>query len=828
MLLGSDPMTILAELRADIHEALRGSASTTLLWLDPQREWERLLDQLPAELELLKYDGSQLQVRATIERRPAERPQIVYVPLARQALTVLKEYEFILPVWDEGLLHALRRWGVDIERDEEKALLPLLPSLAARWCDKPMDTWRHLTASGVRARLFDDEQVRVFLASPDEVFADLERDGALEVFRDFLDEAFGVPRASAATPADIARTLVHNLILAEAFERGGPEAFPYPDRLPQPDARERCLRFLNHWLEARTQSQTASRLLREAERDLPRLGPWASSLHPIPDLQSSLQVERALVERVEAELRACRSVDERARLLTERLPAFRRHAGYFWAIEGEVPEWAALALAGAVAAGAREALEELPALRTAPSIVQAYVDRWWQVDQAYRRYRAGFEAQPGLDEVAETVRRLHRRYLEETNKAFADALESSQSLSATGLPEQRSFWPSGDDRRRAVLVLDAFRFDLARELEAKLRGAGGQTSVDLRPLRAPLPSITPLGMASLLPLDGIAVAVRDGVWSIRPASAEADAPDLATKEGRERLLESRLPGYASLELRKLLDLPVPQVPRAPWLFVYSRTLDEAGHGGVLGLTPQAAEDYVEQCARAVRKLAGAGVEDVHVVTDHGFFLLDEVGEHDLVPVSARGIEYKSQRAVVGREVASPSLLTFPLVGSDLIVGVPRATGILEARGGYQFFHGGASLQEIVVPHLRVALPRRTVKFDVRLQVPSRITSLLFDVELEAVPPGGQHSFGGQVSARYVEVRAYLVRAGQVDAHPLAAAAGPDYFVSESRPKRTVRLRISDTARFQYGDTVRLVVVDADVPSSELDHAEATLNVEPEF
>ena len=116
---------------------------------------------LAAELELVKYAGSQLELRVKIELEPAQTTRIVYVPLPRRALSVLKEYEFTLPVWDEGLLHALRRWGVEVERDDEKALLPLLPSLAARWSDKPKDYRRHLTASGVRARLFDDEQVHV-------------------------------------------------------------------------------------------------------------------------------------------------------------------------------------------------------------------------------------------------------------------------------------------------------------------------------------------------------------------------------------------------------------------------------------------------------------------------------------------------------------------------------------------------------------------------------------------------------------------------------------------------------------------------------------------
>jgi PglZ domain-containing protein len=817
-------MTILSELRAEVQAVWQRSPTQTVLWLDPQHEWERLLDQLAAELELVKYAGSQLELRVKIELEPAQQPRIVYVPLPRQALSVLKEYEFTLPVWDESLLHALRRWGVGIERDEEKSLLPLLPGLAARWSDRPKDDWRHLTASGVRARLFDDEPVRDFLADPAGVADELERDGALAVFGDFLEEAFGVPPAPGLTPQDMARQLVQNLILTEATQYSSGGTFPYQGRLPGPGVRERCLRFLARWLEARTQAQTAARLLRAAEQDIP-LGPWAATLESIPDIQSSLQVERALVQRVLTDLRTRSALDERAVLLHDLLPVFRRHAAYFWAVEGEVPEWEALSLAGAVVASAWAALAELPDLRTAAEIVQAYVDRWWRVDRAYQRYRAGFEEHGGLDDVADTVRKLHRRYLEETNKRFAEALAAEAGLEATGLPPQRSFWPASAGGSRAVLVLDAFRFDLARELEEKLRGTGGQVTVELHAMRAPLPSITPLGMASLLPLETLQVDVSDGTWAIRPGGA--DAPDLATKAGREQWLASLLDGYKSIELGKLLDLPVRQVPRATWLFVYSTTLDEAGHGGVISLTPHTAEEYVEQCARGIRKLASAGIEHIHVVTDHGFFLLDEVADHDLIPVTAQDVHYKSHRAIVGRDIASPGLLTFPLVGSDLTVGVPRATDILAARGGYQFFHGGASLQEIVVPHLYATLPRRVVKFDVRLHAPSRITSLLFDVVLEAVPPGGQYSFSGQVSTRYVEVRAYLVHDGQVASTPLATAAGPEYFVSEAQMQQRVRLRISDTARFRYGDTVRIVALDADAPEVQLDQADATLHVEPD-
>src|SRR5919106_5161967 len=97
------------ELQEEIQEIARRSPTKTLLWLDPQREWERLLDQLATELELVKYAGSQLELRMKIKVEPAQKPRIVYVPLARQVLSALKEYELTLPMWDEGLLHALRR-----------------------------------------------------------------------------------------------------------------------------------------------------------------------------------------------------------------------------------------------------------------------------------------------------------------------------------------------------------------------------------------------------------------------------------------------------------------------------------------------------------------------------------------------------------------------------------------------------------------------------------------------------------------------------------------------------------------------------------------------
>lgn len=100
----------------------------------------------------------------------------------------------------------------------------------------------------------------------------------------------------------------------------------------------------------------------------------------------------------------------------------------------------------------------------------------WQIDRTHQLYRAGFEGHLGLDEVADTVRKLYRRYLAEMDKRFAESLALSQVLEATGLPPQRSCWPASHGGWRAILVLDVFRFDLAHELEENLRSLIGSTS----------------------------------------------------------------------------------------------------------------------------------------------------------------------------------------------------------------------------------------------------------------------------------------------------------------------------------------------------------------
>jgi hypothetical protein len=82
----------------------RDAQPCTILWFDPELEWEGLLSHLQLHLPLLIYHGSQLELRhQLVERSPNERA-VVYLPFEKLQLT--------------------RRGEADLQRAETQARKP--------------------------------------------------------------------------------------------------------------------------------------------------------------------------------------------------------------------------------------------------------------------------------------------------------------------------------------------------------------------------------------------------------------------------------------------------------------------------------------------------------------------------------------------------------------------------------------------------------------------------------------------------------------------------------------------------------------------------------
>ncbi len=196
---------IIQELRAEFSEYFQSPDAELILWLDPFAQWKGVVEYLKHDFRLVKYNGSQLEVKAEVELtwKKNVRPKFVlYLPgLTREDLSVLKEYEFSGKVFEETILQSFRRWGVEFESVHESELEKIVPLLAKRFAAKDKSFWRNcLTPENVRVLLFDNETVRKMLAAPDITAKQLRRDETYEVFCDFVEDRFGGPKLRDNSP----------------------------------------------------------------------------------------------------------------------------------------------------------------------------------------------------------------------------------------------------------------------------------------------------------------------------------------------------------------------------------------------------------------------------------------------------------------------------------------------------------------------------------------------------------------------------------------------------------------------------------------------------
>jgi len=254
-----------------------------------------------------------------------------------------------------------------------------------------------------------------------------------------------------------------------------------------------------------------------------------------------------------------------------------------------------------------------------------------------------------------------------------------------------------------------------------------------------------------------------------------------------------------------------------FIVVEGDEFDTEGHEGLLKITGP--EEHLERYARAIRKLRMAGYARIIVATDHGFFHWQS-GIEEIEEAKPQGeVLFASRRVIVGRELRHKSAVHLSVPCSDLEVLVPRSVNVFRAYGGLGYFHGGATLQELVIPVICARWPQKVEKISVVLKPVEQIVSLSQGIE---VSPGYGELFDASDETRlprHVEVKV------------LDPATGTLVFRSEQtatvRPggKNVVlTLRRIPEARASVGQELEIRLIDVD-NEEILERKTVTLKVE---
>ena len=384
----------------------------------------------------------------------------------------------------------------------------------------------------------------------------------------------------------------------------------------------------------------------------------------------------------------------------------------------------------------QQALAETNLGMTSPAEgVQRYVTSWYRLDQLYRKfiYRMQKSGQASLlaDLYASVENRYTNSFVLALNDAWQDQIAGLGEWKIPGFASQTNFYQEQvaeyrrKDQKVAVIISDALRFEVGEECLRRIR-ALDRFDAELKPMISSLPSYTQLGMAALLPHTALALA-EDGSGDVI-----SDGENTKGLAAREKLLAAGLKGDSAKAL-KSEDVMNMRTDDGKALFrdhhivyVYHNHIDAIGDKlQTEDKLPEAAEDAIEDLTKLVRKLTSANFSNILITADHGFLYQHRaLDESDFAIADPQGAEilFRNRRFVIGRGLTSTSgMKHFGAaelgLSGGLDVLIPNSINRMRVKGaGSRFVHGGASLQEVVIPVIRVGKQRETDIGQVDVQI----------------------------------------------------------------------------------------------------------------
>lgn len=356
--------------------------------------------------------------------------------------------------------------------------------------------------------------------------------------------------------------------------------------------------------------------------------------------------------------------------------------------------------------------------------VEKYAQSWYRLDQLYRKfvYHSRESGQASLLEELNTQveNQYTNNFLVRLNDRWQQHVDAAQRWEAAPIMLQRNFFgryvkPFVDRKTKVCVVIsDAFRYEVGEELQSLIRRED-RFEAELEPALSMLPSYTQLGMAALLPNQALQLAENDsGDAMVNGQSAQGAV-------NRGKILAAAVPNSAVVLAKDLLAMN--QADSRALLrdndvvYVYHNLIDKTGDTrDTEERVFAAAEETLSELVRLVKKLTNANASNLLITADHGFIYQNRpLEESDFLSSEPDGDEvlYRDRRFVVGRGLRNQAgFKTFSpdqlgLEGA-LDVQIPKSINRLRLKGsGSRFVHGGATLQEVVIPVVRINKKRQS-------------------------------------------------------------------------------------------------------------------------
>jgi hypothetical protein len=797
-----------------------------IVWFDADRHYAQFVESLSLpNADVVRFTNSFFQLRREIERflegEVASRV-LVYVPLAQEQT-------------QDALVEAATFGGalkLPLSKLASDALRPYVGAKTAESLEKEIEAGK-LTLEELDAHEFSEgitkgvvavilgsgnvQDIALRFVAGERYDAEIVKKNATAELGLLLNSSFG-SRVSAADPPSEIRFAFARHVLATEFisSLSGviPETFIRVAIAENPAARKSCVALAIEWRNRQDLRESYANLADRVGDEL-RVASIDLALEVLGNTQTFRSGDRLVCQKVTAAL-----LNQATENLVE---IAQNRQSSFWSEYSPDAQarWALIGNAGRLLVEANRLEAELKGSDgSASTWIAAYSQgpRPWCLLDTYHRHlerhyhNFDFRSAEEDDELLRLVSKARHRYMEvggHLSDKFLSHLRDEQ-FKITALPQrsiyERKVRPGLEKLKTAYVWVDALRFEMGRELAESL---DENFEVSYEPAVATVPTITEIGMAALLPgnekeitsstaregkvalsLDGTVVKDRKDRVGFLRSSADVEVLDIK--------LEDLLPKPK----RKLEEA----IRKAQLVLMTSQEIDSLCEGDNVPFARTRMDSILHDLNRAFRILASLGIQRFIVTADHGYIFGDELDESMKVdPPRGETIDLH-RRVWVGRGGESAdSFLRVRLadfnLGSDLELATPWGFGGFKVSGGAKaFFHGGLSLQELIIPVLTLS-PRaglaagKGTRFSFELIPGSKkISTRFFSVQIKGAATDFFESTPPKVR---IEIRSE----GQTVSTPVSASYGYEESTAD------VQLRLVEGSREIEPNTVTLLIKD---------------------
>lgn len=350
-----------------------------------------------------------------------------------------------------------------------------------------------------------------------------------------------------------------------------------------------------------------------------------------------------------------------------------------------------------------------------------YTQSYFKVDQYYRQFISLVQSSESnvLKPLYDDVEKLYsNRWLLDLSHQWQNCIEKDK-VWYFGVKSQRNFYDSivkskyVDQKKKVfVIISDALRYEIGEELHRNINQQNRfHSTLDYRVTG--LPSYTQLGMAALLPNNRMTFGESDDVFvdGLASKGSTARAKILAEIGGIKAttILADELASYKvkSEEAKDLVQLH-------DVVYVYHNIIDKTGDDKISEEKVfEAAQNELENLISLIRRISSFNITHIVITADHGFIYQNEaLPESDFADAQINGNVSKSNRRfVIGNGLShNDSIVKYHAtdlkIESETDILIPKGMNRLRRQGaGSRFIHGGAMLQEVVIPVLLITKKR---------------------------------------------------------------------------------------------------------------------------